>query len=293
MRPTVLAWLARHGWPAWVLPNYFMLAAVSAVLASAIALRIAAHDRATGVADRASDLHTARALACAYVAALLGGYVFEAMRALPAAVAAGSWGPVLHAGRAAYGGLLGAIVAAALYLLAVGEPLTPFFDRIAIGVGITFGLVRTGCFLAGCDYGLPTVGVLGVRFPPGSLAALDHVRRGFVPRGYPSLPVHPTQLYEAGLGLIAAAVAAVSLARSRGRRDGRVFGLFMGIYASGRFIIEILRGDQERGQVRGLSTGQWVSVAILTLILGVAATRWLLRRRLQKTRIGVGFGGAF
>lgn len=292
MRPTLLAWLARHGCPEWLLPNYFILAAIAALVASAIALRLAAHDRATG-ASHASDLHTARALACAYVAALVGGYIFEALRALPAAVATVSWSPVLHAGRAAYGGLLAAILAAALYLIAVGEPLAPFFDRIAIGVGLTFGLVRTGCFLAGCDYGLPTAGFWGVRFPPGSLAALDHVRRGFVPRGLPSLPVHPTQLYEAALGLIAAAVAAVSLAWSRGQRDGRTFGLFLGVYAVGRFIIETVRGDHDRGLAWGLSTGQWVSAVILTILLTLAVTRWWSRRRVQKKRIGLGFGDAF
>ena len=55
----------------------------------------------------------------------------------------------------------------------------------APGTGLTFALVRTGCFIAGCDYGLPTAHACGVRFPPGSLAALDHARRGFVPPGAP------------------------------------------------------------------------------------------------------------
>ncbi len=258
MRPVALAWLARHGIAGWLLPDYFQLAVIATLIGSVLALRRA--DR-----DGASRPHVARAIACAYLGALGGGYLFEALRALPAAAAAGSWRPVLHTGRAAYGGLLFAIAAAALYLRAARQPLAPFFDFVATGAGITFALVRTGCFLAGCDYGLPTALPWGVRFPPGSLAALDHARRGFVPRGAASLPVHPTELYEAALGLVAAAVAGLVQARRR-RRDGRAFAAFLITYACGRFAIEFLRGDQDRGRALGLSTSQWVSLAILAAI---------------------------
>jgi prolipoprotein diacylglyceryltransferase len=278
MRPTALAWLAHRGLPAWLLPNYFMLAGIAALLGSMIALWLAGR-------DGASRVHTARAILCAYLGALVGGYLFEMMRALPAAALAGSWAPVAHAGRAAYGGLIFGAGSAALYLWLAGQPLAPFFDRVAVGTGLTFALVRTGCFLAGCDYGLPTASVLGVRFPRGSLAAIDHARRGFVPAGSPSLPVHPTQLYEAALGLLAAALAALVLAR--GRRDGRAFAMFLAVYAAGRFAIELLRGDQDRGHAFGFSTAQWVSVAIAISLLGGRVLRGLRRTTLDEPAGGV------
>ena len=270
MRPVVIAWLVRHGLPGlrWLVPDYFKLAVIAALASSVIALRLA-------VRDRASQVHTARAIACAYVGALAGGYVFEAARALPMALASGSWRSVLHPGRAAYGGLIGASASAALYLVATRQPVVEFFDRIAVGAGLSFTLVRTGCFLAGCDYGLPTAHAWGVRFPPGSLAALDHARRGFVLSGAPSLPVHPTQLYEAILGLLAAALAAIPIVR--GRRDGRAFSIVLGVYAFGRFAIEFLRGDQERGRALGLSTAQWVSVAIGAMLMVWVFHRPILR----------------
>jgi prolipoprotein diacylglyceryltransferase len=268
MRRCFLVWLARHDLPGWLCPEYFQLASLAALLGAALALHLAAR-------DGASRKHTAYAIACAYVGALFGGYLFEALRAVPEAIATASLRPVLNPGRAAYGGLLFATGAAAIYLRRAREPLAPFFDRVAIGVGLTFALVRTGCFLAGCDYGLPTAHAVGVRFPPGSLAALDHARRGFVPRGAPSLPVHPTELYEAAVGLIAAALSAIPIAR--GHRDGRAFATFLATYAVGRFAIEFLRGDQDRGQALGLSTAQWVSVAIVTAL--VAA--WLRRRSVR------------
>jgi phosphatidylglycerol:prolipoprotein diacylglycerol transferase len=264
MRPLLVAWLALHGLPSWLAPDYFQLASIATLVGSALALHLAAR-------DGASRRHTAYAIASAYVGALCGGYLFEALRAVPAAVAAGSFRPILHPGRAAYGGLLFAIGSAALYLRRAGQPLAPFFDRVAIGVGLTFALVRTGCFLAGCDYGLPTAHAWGVRFPPGSLAALDHARRGFVPRGASSLPVHPTQLYEVAVGLLAALFSAIPVLR--GRRDGRAFATFLVTYAVGRFAIELFRGDQDRGQVLGLSTAQWVSIAIVAALFAVWASR--------------------
>jgi prolipoprotein diacylglyceryltransferase len=261
VRPTIRGWLAAHGLGALPVPDYFTLAALATLLGSVLALRLAAR-------DGASRIHTARAIAWAYVAALVGGYVFEALREVPAALIAGSWRPVTHAGRAAYGGLLAGIGAAALYLRTRREPLGPFFDRVAPSTGLVFALVRTGCFLAGCDYGRPTSTALGVRFPAGSLAAADHLRRGWVAAGAPSLPVHPTQLYEAALGLVAGGLACLPLAR--GKRDGSAFATFLGVYAVGRFALELLRGDADRGGALGLSTAQWVSTA---LVLGLIAIR--------------------
>jgi phosphatidylglycerol:prolipoprotein diacylglycerol transferase len=265
MRPLLVAWLARHGLPVWLAPDYFQLASIATLVGSGLALHLAAR-------DGASRRHTAYAIAAAYVGALIGGYLFEALRAVPAAVAAGSFRPALHPGRAAYGGLLFAVGAASLYLHRARQPLAPFFDRVAIGAGLTFALVRTGCFLAGCDYGLPTAHAWGVRFPPGSLAALDHARRGFVPHGASSLPVHPTELYEVAVGLLAAILAAIPVLR--GRRDGRAFATFLVTYAVGRFAIEFLRGDPDRGLALGLSTAQWVSVAIVAALVVGCARRW-------------------
>jgi len=275
MRPVVLAWLARQGLPGWLLPDYWMLSAIATIAGATLALRLAER-------DGASRAHTARAILWAYLAALAGGYLFEAARAIPAALASGSWRPLLHPGRAAYGGLLAAMLAATGYLAAARQPIAPFFDRVAVGAGLTFALVRTGCFLSGCDYGRPTAGGWGVRFPRGSLAALDHARRGFVPPGAPSLPVHPTQLYEVAVGLIAGALAAIPLAR--GRRDGTAFTVFLSTYAIGRFALELLRGDQDRGTALGLSTAQWVSLGLLAALAIGWSWRALERRQLETVR---------
>src|SRR5207248_402753 len=114
--------------------------------------------------------HTTRAILVAYLAALAGGYVFEALRMVPEAIARGSLAPMLHVGRAAYGGLLGALAAVWLYHRVHRQPAGAFLDRASVGAGLVFAAVRTGCFLAGCDYGVPTSGPLGVRFPATAAA---------------------------------------------------------------------------------------------------------------------------
>jgi len=272
VRPLVVAWLLRHGLAAWLAPDYFTLVAIGTLVASVITLRLARRDGAR------SD-EEARTVLIAYAAALGGGYAFEVLRAIPSAIAAGSLAPLAHVGRAAYGGLLAAVGATALYRRWRGLPIAGFLDRAGVGTGVVFAFVRTGCFLAGCDYGVTTSSALGVRFPPDSPAAIDHALRGFVPDGAASLPVHATQLYEALLGAAASLVAYVIL-RRRARRDGLAFIAWLSLYAAGRFSTELLRGDATRGAYLGLSTAQWVSLTILTICAAILFARAAANRRI-------------
>jgi prolipoprotein diacylglyceryltransferase len=273
MKPLVLDWLVRHGLPAWLAPDYAMMVGLAAILGAVLAMRVARRD--------GEDLAVqARALLLAYAAALVGGFAFEWVRALPVAIAIGSPAPVLFAGRAAYGGLLAALVAPAVYLRKRPGAIAAFFDRAVLPMGIAFAFVRVGCFLEGCDYGQTTALAVGVRFPPGSLAANAHAAAGWVPEGAFSLPVHPTELYESALGLLALGLALPVLLRRR-ERDGRAFAVWMSVYAVGRFALEWLRADADRGIYGGLSSAQWVSLGILAA-LGVAAVR---RRSLPPSRV--------
>ncbi|MDQ3037777.1 MAG: prolipoprotein diacylglyceryl transferase, partial [Myxococcota bacterium] len=200
MRPVVADWLAQHGVPVWLSPSYAAMVGLASLIAAAIVLRVTARD--------GEDVRgTATTLLIAYGAALVGGYLYEIVRVTPSAIAQLSLHPYAHVGRAAYGGLLFATAATALHLRHRRAPLGAFFDRVALTLGIVFVLVRTGCLLEGCDYGLPTEGALGVQYPPGSIAAIAHAHRGWVVLGAPSLATHPTQLYEGAVALGGSAVA--------------------------------------------------------------------------------------
>jgi phosphatidylglycerol:prolipoprotein diacylglycerol transferase len=104
---------------------------------------------------------------------------------------------------------------------------------------------RLGCFFYGCCYGIRTDCPLGIRFPPGSPAALDHFP-GIHAEDW-SFPVHPTQLY--GIVGLLAACALLMYLRKRARAakpnpiDGLTFPAYFIVYGTGRFAMEFLRGD--------------------------------------------------
>jgi phosphatidylglycerol:prolipoprotein diacylglycerol transferase len=77
------------------------------------------------------------------------------------------------------------------------------------------------------------------------------------------MPLHPTQLYEAGAELI---ILIVLLWTERKGRPyaGRTFWLYMLLYGISRFIIEFYRGD-ERGMVGMFSTSQFISILLVPL----------------------------
>ena len=90
------------------------------------------------------------------------------------------------------------------------------------------------------------------------------------------IPLHPTQLYDAGAELI---ILAVLLFTERKGKPfaGRTFWLYLLLYGISRFIIEFYRGDPNRGTVMaGLSTSQFVS---LLLVPGSLFMLAYLRRR--------------
>jgi len=155
-------------------------------------------------------------------------------------------------------------------------PLGWFAELATVPLGLALMVARLGCLLAGCDYGKVSSLPWAIRFPAHSPAWQDHLRAGLVPASRAaSLAVHPTQLYEAGLGL-AIAVMAPMVARRREahRGDGGGFLIAAATYAVGRFAIEGARGDAGRGIHRGLSSGQIFSLLVLAAVVVI----WRLRR---------------
>ncbi|HEY6878747.1 MAG TPA: prolipoprotein diacylglyceryl transferase family protein [Polyangiales bacterium] len=170
-----------------------------------------------------------------------------------------AWAKFYNGGLVFYGGL--ALSAAAVLWLAKRDGLPRRALSDASALAMLFGLVcgRVGCFLAGCCYGAPTDWPVGVSFPGGSPASEGQFRAGLLAHpSQASLPVHPTQLYEA-LGCLALGVA---LVRWPKRFDGEQALRALSGYASLRFVLEYVRAD-DRGHWLALSTAQWFGLVIL------------------------------
>lgn len=183
-----------------------------------------------------------------------------------------AWAAVWRGGLTYYGGLALAVPFAARFFRKHGIPVWRGVDTIAIvlPLGVAFG--RLGCFLAGCCFGEITDSPLGMSFPPYSPASDKHAMLGHLPSaGLPSLPVYPTQLFELS-GCVAIFLYLWLVRMKRPRFDGWITIESLGLYAVLRFGLEFIR-DDERGIYFGMSTSQWLSIAVLVFCVWLYAKR--------------------
>src|SRR5262249_33545801 len=159
-----------------------------------------------------------------------------------------------------------AVPVAVWYFKRVGLPLWTTCDVFAPGIALGHIIGRFGCFFAGCCFGKPTTVPWAITFTDPAAAANV---------GTPlNVPLHPTQLYEAGAEALILLILLVT--ESRGRRfPGRTFWLYMLLYAISRDVIEMYPGDP-RGSVGMFSTSQFIS--LLLAPLAVAMLIYLGRR---------------
>ncbi len=184
-----------------------------------------------------------------------------------------------------YGGFIGAALTAFWYMRRHGMRFLPHADTLIPSVAFGHFLGRLGCFAAGCCWGEVAHGHLpwAASFPPDSLAfqsfaTRPHPEEFLAPDGLTTLPLHPVQLYEA-FGELALFLLLVLAVRPRKRFHGQVLASWLLLYAVLRTVVEVFRGDVERGVVAGLGVGQWTSLAIF------AAGAWVWAQG-RKARAG-------
>src|SRR5205814_7376401 len=150
-----------------------------------------------------------------------------------------------------------AVIVAFWYIHRHRLPFWTTCDVFAPGIALGHVTGRLGCLAAGCCYGKPTDVAWAITFT--NPLASSNVG---TPLG---VPLHPTQIYEAGAELL---ILIFLLATERKGRPfaGRTFWLYMLLYAVSRFIIEFYRGD-ERGMVGMFSTSQFISLLLAPLAL--------------------------
>jgi phosphatidylglycerol:prolipoprotein diacylglycerol transferase len=182
---------------------------------------------------------------------------------------------VWEGGLVFYGGFIGAALTTLWYLRRHRMAFLAHADTLIPSVAIGHFLGRLGCFAAGCCWGEVAHGALpwAARFPPDSLAfqafaTRPHPEAFLAPDRLTTLPLHPVQLYEA-FGELALFLVLTLAVRPRKRFHGQVLATWLLLYAVLRTVVELFRGDVERGVVAGLGVGQWTSLAIFAAGLAV------------------------
>ncbi len=145
-----------------------------------------------------------------------------------------------------YGALIGGVAGVVLYCRRKGLNCLSYFDLAVPSVALAQGFGRIGCLLAGCCYGRETDSPIGIVFHASEYA----------PNG---VALIPTQIISSILDFAHFAVLIV-FARKYKKGEGQVAGLFFVLYSAGRFFLEFLRGDAERGNIGVLSTSQFIAV---------------------------------
>lgn len=152
-----------------------------------------------------------------------------------------------------YGGLIGGALGVVIYCKQFKLPVSPFMNVAAPAIPLMHGIGRLGCFCAGCCYGMEYDGIFAVTFPHNDLT-----------EGMSGVSRFPTQLVETVVNLILF-VCLYFFVKKRKRKDGQAIGIYLVVYSIMRFLLEFVRGDMIRGGLLGLSTSQWISVALFPL----------------------------
>jgi len=141
-------------------------------------------------------------------------------------------------------------------------------DVMAIVTCIVHMFGRIGCFFAGCCYGRPTTGPLGITFTNEACQAPLNTA------------LIPTQLLEAGF--IFLVMLFLLIIKSKFQKFyGQLFLLYLILYAIGRSVLEIFRGDVARGFIidRYLSHSQFIALLVV-IVTGFVYVQWSKKNRI-------------
>lgn len=172
-------------------------------------------------------------------------------------------------GLASHGAAIGLVVGTFLWCKKWKVPVMWMFDRIGIVVAIGGALIRLGNFFNSEIYGTATDLPWGVIF----------VRDG------QTIPMHPTQIYEALMYLfICATLLHIYYRTKLSDKRGVMFGIFLIMLFGARLVVESIKQVQELWELDlveliGLNMGQVLSIPFI--LAGVVILVIAMRRPAQ------------
>ena len=157
----------------------------------------------------------------------------------------------IFGGQVFYGGLIGAIIAAYIYLRKTHKDIDLYAYIITPFIPLFHGFGRIGCFCAGCCFGIPHEH--GMTFHDSTIPMANDV---------PRLPI---QLIESACNF--ALFGILIYLQKKGKCKQILLYIYLMSYSIIRFVDEFFRGDTYRGFVGPISTSQFISILIFIFAL--------------------------
>ena len=171
-------------------------------------------------------------------------------------------------GLALYGGLTLGILTGIYVARRRGLPLLPILDAAIPGIPLAQAFGRWGNYFNQELFGTPTRVPWALKVEPS-----------FRPAKYQQFETfHPTFLYESIWDLLVVG-ALLWLSARRALRTGSIVLAYLGLYAVGRFLLELIRTDTTY-RLFGLSRNAYVSLAVV-----VGAGAWLYLREIRRPAV--------
>ncbi len=156
---------------------------------------------------------------------------------------------VMMGGFVFYGGFIGGILMALIAAKKYDIDFYKYANEIFFLIPFAHAFGRLGCFMAGCCYGVPYNGRFAVVFPVNSFAIHG-------------IKLFPVQLVEAFSLVIIAII--IYLVKNFLHKNYSI-ELYFILYGTMRLILEKYRYDDYRGEFLGISTSQWISIALILI----------------------------
>lgn len=162
---------------------------------------------------------------------------------------------VWQGGMAIQGGIVGGILAGALYCRAHKINWIDMLDVISPALFIGQSIGRMANLLNGDAFGAPTGGDFGILYPVGTLARST----------YGNAPLWPAEVWEGQIDVILFALLIIF--QSRPYKRGQCCFLYVMLYSALRFFLEFLRGDYVEPFLFGLKSAQATSLIFFFIAL--------------------------
>lgn len=186
------------------------------------------------------------------------------------------WGVLFiwEGGLAFYGGLTVGAITAIVLARRWGGDVFALADAVAVGIPLAQAIGRWGNYFNQELFGTPASLPWAVEIDPAIASAAGY-------SGYTTF--HPTFLYESLWNVFLVAGMILVLERRGKLAKGASMAVYLIMYGTGRFLMELMRTDTTF-RLLGLSRNGWVSVGVV--LFGIGLLWWMQRRSEPRVLVG-------